>query len=395
MFLRKNYRHTRMDLGDQFIRFACDNRAGAQPFSGFRVFPAFPEPSKGERPSVFHGDRERQLWSGGFSPFIKAEYNITTGAAINANFITGLNGPTGLAVAAVDIAAVDVPPVANAGPNQTVQVRTLVTLDGSGSSDPTGLLPLTYVWSFVSEPAASGATLSNPTIVNPTFTPDAVGDYVIRLVVTDAAGLTSAPSTVTISSTRAHPYKFKAIKSFPRRDGVLITYYTWESSSGNLADIADCEVGELVTYPAVSADSDCMTETLANTADCEKGPDKRVDCYLWPDPWTIATPNPFIIWFPGNHKALAPELQAMKNKGSLIDHQRTGNPAPPYIKKNSPSQQTFQFCCPGMGVQPFRGYNKMPIVRSIDDPGSNAWFYTIIKEGKIWTFPLPLPSSAP
>ena len=81
------------------------------------------------------------------------EYNATTGAVINANFITGLSPlPVRLAVASVSGSNVT---LANAGPNQTVQVRTLVTLDGSGSSDPTGQLPLTYAWSFVSTPAGS------------------------------------------------------------------------------------------------------------------------------------------------------------------------------------------------------------------------------------------------
>ena len=125
------------------------------------------------------------------------EYNFTTGV-FNPNFITGLSESEGLAVAST-------PPIANAGLHQTVQAGTLVTLDGSGSSDPLGQLPLTYAWSFVSQPAGSTATLSNPAIVNPTFTPDALGNYVIQLVVTDAAGLTSTPATVTISTTDAPP----------------------------------------------------------------------------------------------------------------------------------------------------------------------------------------------
>ena len=33
MLLRKNHRHTGMDLRDELIRLACDNRASAQPFS--------------------------------------------------------------------------------------------------------------------------------------------------------------------------------------------------------------------------------------------------------------------------------------------------------------------------------------------------------------------------
>jgi hypothetical protein len=41
MLLGKNHRHTGMDLGDEFIRLACDDRAGAQPLSRFRIFPVF------------------------------------------------------------------------------------------------------------------------------------------------------------------------------------------------------------------------------------------------------------------------------------------------------------------------------------------------------------------
>ena len=48
-------------------------------------------------------------------------------------------------------------------------------------------------------------TLSNPAIVNPTFTPDVAGDYLIQLIVTDAAGLSSAPATVTVSTVASPP----------------------------------------------------------------------------------------------------------------------------------------------------------------------------------------------
>jgi hypothetical protein len=98
-----------------------------------------------------------------------------------------------------------VSPIANAGPNQTVHEGSLVPLDGSGSSDPSGLVPLTYDWSFSSKPAGSAAALSNPASVNPTFTADQPGNYVIQLIVTDTAGLASAPSSVTISTTNSPP----------------------------------------------------------------------------------------------------------------------------------------------------------------------------------------------
>jgi probable HAF family extracellular repeat protein len=95
-------------------------------------------------------------------------------------------------------------PVANAGPSQTVHVGLPVILDGSGSSDPGGFT-LTYQWSFFSKPAGSGASLSDPKIVNPTFTSDVRGDYVLQLIVTNSAGNASSPFTVTISTTNSPP----------------------------------------------------------------------------------------------------------------------------------------------------------------------------------------------
>ena len=84
-----------------------------------------------------------------------------------------------------------VAPLANAGPDQTAHLGILVTLDGSASSDPAGPLPLTYAWSFVSKPAGSAVQLSDPSVVGPTFTPDVLGDYLVQLVVTNAAGVSS------------------------------------------------------------------------------------------------------------------------------------------------------------------------------------------------------------
>ncbi|HLH08284.1 MAG TPA: PKD domain-containing protein, partial [Terriglobales bacterium] len=95
------------------------------------------------------------------------------------------------------------PPVANAGPNQTVAVGTTVQLDGSGSSDPNGK-PLTFQWSAVQKPAGSTATLSDPTAVTPTFTADKFGNYQFQLVVNNGT-TSSAPSFVTISTSATPP----------------------------------------------------------------------------------------------------------------------------------------------------------------------------------------------
>ena len=71
MLLGKNHRHTGMDLRYEFIRLACDNRASAQPLPRFGIFPVFPESGKGERASVFHGNRERYRFCR-FAPFVES-----------------------------------------------------------------------------------------------------------------------------------------------------------------------------------------------------------------------------------------------------------------------------------------------------------------------------------
>jgi hypothetical protein len=83
------------------------------------------------------------------------------------------------------------PPVADAGPDQTVDIGDTVRLDGSGSSDSDGD-PLSYSWSFISRPVGSEAALSDPNIVNPIFVADVAGDYVLELAVDDGRGGTDS-----------------------------------------------------------------------------------------------------------------------------------------------------------------------------------------------------------
>ncbi len=86
-------------------------------------------------------------------------------------------------------------PVANAGPADVPNVpyTKLYTLQNA-STDPDGD-PISFGWSLVSAPTGSAAVLSSATATNPTFTPDKVGAYVVRLVVTD--GPTGAPNRLT------------------------------------------------------------------------------------------------------------------------------------------------------------------------------------------------------
>lgn len=94
-------------------------------------------------------------------------------------------------------------PTAMIGPSSAISVTagTLVQLDGAGSSDPDNHL-LSYSWAFVSRPVGSTASFNDASSANPTFMPDAPGDYVLRLMVDDGSfGNASAPVTKTVSVT--------------------------------------------------------------------------------------------------------------------------------------------------------------------------------------------------
>ena len=91
-------------------------------------------------------------------------------------------------------------PQADAGADQSVDEKTLVTLDGSGSCDPDDTA-ITYMWEQM--PTGTPLTLSHPTSKKPTFTAPAVGSggerLEFRLTVTDTDGFQNS-STVYIDT---------------------------------------------------------------------------------------------------------------------------------------------------------------------------------------------------
>jgi len=81
-------------------------------------------------------------------------------------------------------------PVADAGPNQTIDEDTSMTFDGSASIDNVGIT--SYTWSFFD------VTPQTLTGMNPTYTFNTPGNYPVTLTVTDAA-LNSATDTVVVT----------------------------------------------------------------------------------------------------------------------------------------------------------------------------------------------------
>ncbi len=96
-------------------------------------------------------------------------------------------------------------PVANAGTNQNISVGSVVTLDGTASTDA-NRDPLTYKWSLSNVPTGSGAVLNSTISPNPKFTADMTGTYTAILIVNDGkADSLSSVVVITASAANAAP----------------------------------------------------------------------------------------------------------------------------------------------------------------------------------------------
>jgi len=98
--------------------------------------------------------------------------------------------------ATFELAAINNPPIANAGLDQTVYINTSVTLNGSASTDPDGNLPLKFGWIQTGGPAVSFNRMLSVTTFTAPSTPQVL---TFTLTVSDTLGLASAPDTVVLT----------------------------------------------------------------------------------------------------------------------------------------------------------------------------------------------------
>jgi hypothetical protein len=113
---------------------------------------------------------------------------------------------------------VNQPPVADAGPDQTVNTAIKVTLNGSASRDPDNApAPLTYRWTQTSGPTV---VLTGDTTSSPTFTPTIIGTYIFTLTVSDGQASASDEVKINVVSNQSNTLKVtqllldKKLKSF-------------------------------------------------------------------------------------------------------------------------------------------------------------------------------------
>ena len=153
--------------------------------------------------------------------FVVADYDPVGGTNLYQE-ITLSNNTFSLAV---DLSALE-PPVADAGPAQSVYLGDTVTLNGLGSKDPQGK-PLTYRWSLLSIPIGSRTQLANTATATPSFLADAAGPYTAQLVVNDGVLDSTNLSTVVITAVDTnldYPPTITSTPSFSGMSNVLYTY---------------------------------------------------------------------------------------------------------------------------------------------------------------------------
>jgi hypothetical protein len=143
----------------------------------------------------------------------------------------------------------------------------------------------------------------------------------------------------------AKPVNFKKVGVEQRNGGVLRFEYTWASSSGNLADLKGCEVGERVVYPGGNP-------------------------YPWANtPYVGTTPNPKILWVPGAD-------------GVAQDSHSHKDFVQPYKANAFTATQAYRYRCPTFGTNNLPGQTGIKIVRTVrDSTGRGCWGYTITKSG--------------
>jgi hypothetical protein len=174
-------------------------------------------------------------------------------------------------------------PVSNAGPDQTVNEGTLVTLTGLGSTDSDGTVA-SYAWSQTSGPAV---TLSSTTASQPTFTAPSVSaatQLVFSLVVTDNDGTASTPDSVTVTvndvTSPNNPPVSNAGPDQTVNEGTLVTLdgtgstdsdgtvasYAWSQTSGPAVTLSSATAAQpTFTAPSVGAAGATLVFSLGVT----------------------------------------------------------------------------------------------------------------------------------
>jgi len=173
------------------------------------------------------------------------------------------------------------PPTANAGPDQSVDELSVVTLDGTGSTDTDGTIA-SYAWTQTGGTivALDLATPSMPTFTAPDVAADQ--DLTFQLIVTDNGGASSAADTVVITvlnnvapTANAGPDQVVNEGDPVTLDGSAsndpdgtIVDYTWTQTTGTAVVLDETDPAmPTFTAPSVGGAAENLTFELVVTDD--------------------------------------------------------------------------------------------------------------------------------
>jgi hypothetical protein len=162
-------------------------------------------------------------------------------------------------------------------------------------------------------------------------------------------------------SVAAIPINFATYGENNLVDGTMVFSYTWQSSSGNISDLASCVVGEDVQYPGSGA------------------------TYAWPAPMVTTSTNPTIINIPGN------QTGPNSTTAGFGDYNKAPSSyTKPYAASSFDATQILQWACPNYNDGAFyRFVPNIAISRSVSLNSNGQWQYQITKSGYSNTAVLP------
>lgn len=169
----------------------------------------------------------------------------------------GLTGKDTVEITVQNAAAVDYPPVANAGPDLSIILPVnAVIIDGSASTDPDNNIA-SYLWKKISGPATAGVIVQKDSAIT-AVTGLAAGHYQFELTVTDATGL-SDRDTVRIDVTTQ-----------TGQAGLIEVIFYWREPTGTVSFVSDYGPFEWMEWDSggsylklVTVNMDTLTDYLA------------------------------------------------------------------------------------------------------------------------------------
>ena len=198
--------------------------------------------------------------------------------------VTDTGGLQGIDSCIVNTTYINLPPIASAGPDQTITEGQTVMLDGSNSSDPDeGDGIASYLWEQKDGPSV---TLSNSMVMKPTFTSPDVGidgaALTFQLTVTDTGGLKDTDTCIINASwnniaptANAGPDQtvekgatvtLDGSNSSDPDEGDSIASYLWEQKDGPSVTLSNSMVMKpTFTAPDVGIDGAALTFQLTVT----------------------------------------------------------------------------------------------------------------------------------